>query len=327
MAKYTMKDFISGKIAVHTGLDSQKFLELCDKHGLRWAHGDKATNWKPEKYDEDTCIVCEFNKLMHGPRFMFRLMMQRIVVKPEDIVEMTPKYTMKDFIEKRIAVRVGREHVKEFLKMCEAAGLKWMSGERAADYTPPDEYGADTAICYNFYSHRGELGYAYTAYYTDNGCETIDFTDIESEKKPKTHTILIDCVDGKTTRARMLEDGKTVKSTIARRNPADEFDFAIGAKVAFNRLFGKEPSAPVESAPEPKPTHEFKVGDRVKCIRPWSGNLRVKNARGTVKIVDDQQIGVEFDEDVGGHTLNKYAPQAKRGRGWWCFAEMLQHED
>lgn len=296
MAKYTMKDFISGKIAVHTGLDSQKFLELCDKHDLKWRHGDKATAWLPKRYGEDTCIVCECGTLMHGfVRLFGTPLAKHLVVKPEDVAEMN---------------------------------------------------------------------------------------------QPSHYRIVIDCMDNKVTKAHMYVGTKKVKTAIARRNPVDEFDFAIGAKVAFDRLFDKEP----------KPVHKFKVGDRVKCIKvvdhneaivgkygtvkyadshicavdfdtyvdghncgydckngygwycppeileltdhrefkigdrvkctqAYSGNLRVKNARGTVKIVNDQQIGVEFDEDVGGHTLNKYAPQAKPGRGWYCSPEVLKHED
>ena len=34
-------------------------------------------------------------------------------------------YTMKDFREKIIAVRVGTKHIKEFLQMCEAEGMRW----------------------------------------------------------------------------------------------------------------------------------------------------------------------------------------------------------
>lgn len=45
-------------------------------------------------------------------------------------------YTMNDFKEKKIAVRVGQKHVKEFLRMCEAEGLRWADGKKAMDSVP-----------------------------------------------------------------------------------------------------------------------------------------------------------------------------------------------
>ncbi len=43
--------------------------------------------------------------------------------------------------------------------------------------------------------------------------------------------------DGKTTLARLYEDEKVVKTAKAKCAPEDEFDFEIGAKTAFDRLF------------------------------------------------------------------------------------------
>jgi hypothetical protein len=47
--------------------------------------------------------------------------------------------------------------------------------------------------------------------------------------------------DGKTTLARLYEDNKVVKSAEAKCSPDDEFDFLVGAKVAFERLTGTTP--------------------------------------------------------------------------------------
>ena len=49
-----------------------------------------------------------------------------------------------------------------------------------------------------------------------------------------------------------------IKSAKATCAPSDTFDFDTGAKLAFDRLMGRE-----EPKPEPKPAHRFKVGDRV----------------------------------------------------------------
>ncbi len=40
------------------------------------------------------------------------------------------------------------------------------------------------------------------------------------------------------TIAKCYENGKCVKTSVAKCSPEDTFDFAIGAKIAFNRLFG-----------------------------------------------------------------------------------------
>lgn len=42
--------------------------------------------------------------------------------------------------------------------------------------------------------------------------------------------------DGKTTLARLYENGKVTKTAKAECSPGDKFDFAVGAKLAFERL-------------------------------------------------------------------------------------------
>jgi hypothetical protein len=46
--------------------------------------------------------------------------------------------------------------------------------------------------------------------------------------------------DEKETLARLFEGGKVVKSATAKCSPEDEFDFATGARLAFDRLLGEE---------------------------------------------------------------------------------------
>lgn len=57
--------------------------------------------------------------------------------------------------------------------------------------------------------------------------------------QPKMH-VLIDCDDGKITTARLLVNGKEVKRATARLDKRDEFNFRIGAEIAFKRLFAKK---------------------------------------------------------------------------------------
>ena len=59
-------------------------------------------------------------------------------------------------------------------------------------------------------------------------------------------------------------------------------------------------------------TKQFKVGDRVRCIAPFAGLLRLIGKTGTV--VDKSAssyvpIGVAFDEPfAGGHTCRNHCP-------------------
>ena len=78
--------------------------------------------------------------------------------------------------------------------------------------------------------------------------------------------------DGAKTIAELRHDREVIKSGTAICNASDTFDFDTGAKLAFDRLMGRE-----EPKPEPKPAHRFKVGDRVKT----------KIGTGIITVVDD----------------------------------------
>lgn len=53
---------------------------------------------------------------------------------------------------------------------------------------------------------------------------------------PRTEKIVI-TTDGKTTTATLYENDKKVKTATAKCSPDDKFDFAIGAKIAMDRLY------------------------------------------------------------------------------------------
>lgn len=118
--------------------------------------------------------------------------------------------------------------------------------------------------------------------------------------------------DGKETLARLYEGDKVIKSATAKCNPGDTFDFAIGAKLAFERL-----TAEKKKASEPK--HNFKVGDRVKA-GVGEHNSRTCDKIGTVIDTDGEFVGVEFDDNIGGHSA---ADRGKDGHCWYCFPENL----
>lgn len=61
----------------------------------------------------------------------------------------------------------------------------------------------------------------------------------------------------------LKENDKVIKHTIAKCHPEDEFDFKVGSKLAYDRLFEED-----ENVEANKSKHEFKVGDKVR-IRQW----------------------------------------------------------
>ena len=67
----------------------------------------------------------------------------------------------------------------------------------------------------------------------------------------------------------LKENGKVTKRTVAKCHPEDEFDFKVGSKLAYNRLFDEEN----EDIEVNKPKHEFKVGDKVR-IRQWDDMVK-----------------------------------------------------
>lgn len=62
--------------------------------------------------------------------------------------------------------------------------------------------------------------------------------------------------------------------------------------------------------------NDFAVGDRVTCTEV-NGH---KEIAGTVRVVSGKSsIGVEFDENMGGHSLEG---RVENGHGWWFYGEL-----
>jgi hypothetical protein len=67
----------------------------------------------------------------------------------------------------------------------------------------------------------------------------------------------------------LKENGKVIKRTIAKCHPEDEFDFKMGSKLAYDRLFEKDnKDGQAKNVEANKSKHKFKVGDKVR-IRQW----------------------------------------------------------
>lgn len=69
---------------------------------------------------------------------------------------------------------------------------------------------------------------------------------------------------------------------------------------------------------------ELKVGNRVRCIYVMDTEKScMLNKVGTIKEIDtdDNTVGMVFDDNVGGHTLEG---KCKDGYGWWMLPKQLK---
>lgn len=71
----------------------------------------------------------------------------------------------------------------------------------------------------------------------------------DDEVEPINNKKIVITTDGNTTLARLYENNKVIKTAEAKCSPEDEFDFNVGAELAFNRLLGKPCG---EEEPKPK---------------------------------------------------------------------------
>lgn len=96
------------------------------------------------------------------------------------------------------------------------------------------------------------------------GRNVVDFDQIDFGPHEPSYQILIDC-DGTTTTATMTINGREIKTAIARRNPADKFDWKKGAAVAFDRLWGSQRKA--EKRPEVREVKRYaNPGEYIKIV-------------------------------------------------------------
>lgn len=89
--------------------------------------------------------------------------------------------------------------------------------------------------------------------------------------------------DGSDVIASHKRSDEIVKTAKAKCAPGDEFNFDTGAKLAFDRLMGRESDEAMPRCkmpkPEPKPAHKFKVGDRVLVGNKHAGEISAISTR------------------------------------------------
>lgn len=177
------------------------------------------------------------------------------------------KVTMEDFINRKVAVQVGcgtEKELDEFLRICEISGLVWMNDKKATEFKPC-AFGNETVVAVS--TDRKRIGQGYVETYEKIEVGIVKISDFLKGVKKNKYKIEIEC-DGDLTTAKMIIDGKVVKTSEAKRNPADDFKWRIGAEFAFERLWEKEK----------KPTYKevkrkAKVGEYVRIVKSsWAGN-------------------------------------------------------
>ena len=82
----------------------------------------------------------------------------------------------------------------------------------------------------------------------DNPDRWILVNEVEHIKKK--HPVIVITSDGKTTTATMREGKKVIKTATATCSDKDTFNFGEGARIAFERLQGREPFANAGKKPE-----------------------------------------------------------------------------
>lgn len=98
--------------------------------------------------------------------------------------------------------------------------------------------------------------------------------------------------DGVETLARLYENGKVVKKATAKCSPEDEFDFNVGAKLAFERL----------TAPAAEKKEEYYNG-KVVCVKQgFRFSVPIGNfTKGKIYTVNNGVLVAD-----NGYTTNRY---------------------
>lgn len=170
------------------------------------------------------------------------------------------KYSINEFFAGNIDIRCKNDKQKNaVLKECDKRGVVWNTNQKATSLLPfmsvleMDFLGNGTLTQSNGHDERN----------------VVNFNQIDFDPHEPSYQILIDC-DGTTTTATMTINGREIKTAIARRNPADKFDWKKGAELAFERLWNSQRKA--EKKPEVREVKRFaKPGEYIKIVYVCDG--------------------------------------------------------
>lgn len=215
------------------------------------------------------------------------------------------------------------EEAKIFCRYLNSVGRRWGSGHSYISMTNWDDYGPNT--CYSFNSGT----YCDKIYYlTHNRYTILEFSDFEWDNKNTKRKPVIIYRNGQDV---IALDKETGEKAVAKCHPNDEFDFAIGAKIAFGRLYHSQDY--ISEGNEAKCKPKFQVGDRVRCIkRDYEiGGINIVNELGVIREAETgaSSVLVEFDNNIGGHSGNG---KGKDNHCWWImnsseYLELVDNKD
>ena len=165
------------------------------------------------------------------------------------------KYSINDFFAGKVDIRCKNDKQKmAVLNECDRRGVAWNDDEKATYHIPEC-----SVLEIDFYMN-GKM----TQSNGHAGRNVVDFDQIDFDPHEPSYQILIDC-DGTTTTATMTINGREIKTAIARRNPADKFDWKKGAVLAFERLWNSQKKA--EKKPEVREVKRYaNPGEYIKIV-------------------------------------------------------------
>lgn len=215
------------------------------------------------------------------------------------------------------------EEAKIFLRYLDSVGRKWVDGTSYMSMTKWSVHGPDT--CYDFYNGT----YCNKTYFlTCYGYTILEFSDFEWDNKSTKRKPVIIYRNGQDV---IALDKETGEKAVAKCHPNDEFDFAIGAKIAFGRLYHSQDY--ISEGNEAKCKPKFQVGDRVRCIKE-DCEIRSINIVNELGVIREAETGassvlVEFDNNIGGHSGNG---KGKDNHCWWImnsseYLELVDNKD
>ena len=141
-----------------------------------------------------------------------------------------------------------------------------------------------------------------------------------NKKKYPTPATIVIRLNGDETMLAYLPDnpGQITRHTFAKRNPKDEYDAYIGARVALDRLFGKYSASLFEKTQASKksagPAPKFQVGD---IVRVTNALLSCgKYDTGDVAVVTRVDKKVSIDEYCYAIKVRSKERKGREGYTW-----------
>lgn len=129
----------------------------------------------------------------------------------------------------------NKKEADKVLKKLEEQGYLWNSGDRPTEWYPSDYRNDNDDICFDVGEKSKNISWGKNG----NGRYFRTSADYLGENK------IIIYTSGKQVIAKNIA---TKKEAIAKCHPDDEFDFSIGARLAFDRLMGVE--EPIKEEPK-----------------------------------------------------------------------------